>query len=143
MDLVEIRSLYKHTQDYVDKEIQVGGWVRSNRDTKSFGFLTLSDGTYFNTLQVVYSDGLANFADIAKINVGTAVIVKGTFVATPEAKQPFEMQASDVVIEGVAGPDYPLQKKRHTMEYLRTIAHLRPRANLFSAAFRIRSAVTS
>lgn len=141
MDLVEIRSLYKHTQDYVDKEIQVGGWVRSNRDTKSFGFLTLSDGTYFNTLQVVYSDGLANFADIAKINVGTAVIVKGTFVATPEAKQPFEMQASDVVIEGVAGPDYPLQKKRHTLEYLRTMTHLRPRTNTFQAVYRVRSLV--
>jgi asparaginyl-tRNA synthetase len=141
MDLVEIRSLYKNSQDYFDKEIQIGGWVRSNRDTKSFGFLTLSDGTYFNTLQVVYSDGLENFSDIAKINVGTAVIVKGTFVATPEAKQPFEMQAAEVLVEGVAGPDYPLQKKRHTLEYLRTMTHLRPRTNTFQAVYRVRSLV--
>jgi asparaginyl-tRNA synthetase len=141
MDLVEIRSLYKNSQDYFDKEIQIGGWVRSNRDTKSFGFLTLSDGTYFNTLQVVYADGLENFSDIAKINVGTAVIVKGTFVATPEAKQPFEMQAAEVLVEGVAGPDYPLQKKRHTLEYLRTMTHLRPRTNTFQAVYRVRSLV--
>ena len=101
----------------------------------------MSDGTYFNTLQVVYGDGLANFPDIAKINVGTAVIVKGKLVATPDAKQPFEIQASEIVIEGAAGPDYPLQKKRHTLEYLRTMTHLRARTNTFQAVFRVRSLI--
>ena len=127
MDLTDIRTLYKETEKYTDTEVTVGGWVRSNRDSKTFGFLTLSDGTYFNTLQVVYADSLKNFPDIAKTNVGTAVIAKGRLVATPEAKQPFEIQASEIVIEGAAGPDYPLQKKRHTLEYLRTMTHLRAR----------------
>ncbi len=141
MDIVEIRALYKENEKYVDQEITVGGWIRSNRDSKTFGFLTVSDGTYFNTLQIVYGNGLDNFADIAKLNVGTAVIAKGRLVATPEAKQPFEMQATSVETEGVAGPDYPLQKKRHTLEYLRTMTHLRPRTNTFQAVFRVRSLV--
>ena len=141
MDLTDIRTLYRETEKFTDKDISVGGWVRSNRDSKSFGFLTLSDGTYFNTLQVVYGDGLANFQELARINVGTAVIAKGKLVATPDAKQPFEIQASEIVIEGAAGPDYPLQKKRHTLEYLRTMTHLRARTNTFQAVFRVRSLI--
>ena len=141
MDLTDIRTLYRETEKFTDKDISVGGWVRSNRDSKSFGFLTLSDGTYFNTLQVVYGDGLENFQELARINVGTAVIAKGKLVATPDAKQPFEIQASEIVIEGAAGPDYPLQKKRHTLEYLRTMTHLRARTNTFQAVFRVRSLI--
>ena len=103
--------------------------------SKNFGFITLNDGTFFETLQVVYANKLANFPELAKINVGSAVIVTGELVATPDAKQPFEIQAKEVVVEGASTPDYPLQKKRHTMEYLRTITHLRPRTNTFQAVF--------
>ena len=139
MDLVSVRELYREKDKYVGKEITVGGWVRSNRDSKNFGFITLNDGTFFETLQVVYANKLANFPELAKINVGSAVIVTGELVATPDAKQPFEIQAKEVVVEGASTPDYPLQKKRHTMEYLRTITHLRPRTNTFQAVFRVRS----
>ena len=141
MDLVSVRELYREKDKYVGKEIPVGGWVRSNRDSKNFGFITLNDGTFFETLQVVYANKLANFPELAKINVGSAVIVTGELVATPDAKQPFEIQAKEVVVEGASTPDYPLQKKRHTMEYLRTITHLRPRTNTFQAVFRVRSLV--
>ena len=141
MDLVSVRELYREKDKYVGKEITVGGWVRSNRDSKNFGFITLNDGTFFVTLQVVYANKLANFPELAKINVGSAVIVTGELVATPDAKQPFEIQAKEVVVEGASTPDYPLQKKRHTMEYLRTITHLRPRTNTFQAVFRVRSLV--
>ena len=141
MDLVSVRELYREKDKYVGKEITVGGWVRSNRDSKSFGFITLNDGTFFETLQVVYADKLANFPELAKINVGSAVIVTGELVATPDAKQPFEIQAKEVVVEGASTPDYPLQKKRHTMEYLRIITHLRPRTNTFQAVFRVRSLI--
>ena len=110
-----------------------------NRAGKNFGFLVISDGTHFNTVQVVYNDNLENFAAIGKLNVGTAVIVEGTLVLTPEAKQPFEIQAASVVVEGPSTPDYPLQKKRHSLEFLRTIPHLRPRTNTFQAVFRVRS----
>ncbi|MBR1450185.1 MAG: asparagine--tRNA ligase, partial [Lachnospiraceae bacterium] len=119
----------------------IGGWVRSIRDSKTFGFIVLNDGTFFEPIQVVYSDALPNFAEISKTNVGAALIVKGTLVATPSAKQPFEIQAKDICIEGASTPDYPLQKKRHTMEYLRTITHLRARTNTFSAVFRVRSLI--
>ena len=141
MELTDIRTLYKETDRFIDKEVTVGGWIRSNRDQKSFGFLTLSDGTYFSLLQVVYSDSLNNFQDIAKLNVGSAVIARGRLVSTPDAKQPFEIQALEVVLEGAAGPDYPLQKKRHTLEYLRTMTHLRARTNTFQAVFRVRSLI--
>ena len=141
MDLVSVRELYREKDKYVGKEITVGGWVRSNRDSKNFGFITLNDGTFFETLQVVYANKLANYPELAKINVGSAVIVTGELVATPDAKQPFEIQAKEVVVEGASTPDYPLQKKRHTMEYLRTITHLRPRTNTFQAVFRVRSLV--
>ncbi len=136
---VTVKELYRNREEYVGKEITVGGWVRSIRDSKTFGFLVLHDGTFFETLQVVFSDGLENFDEICRYNVGSAVIVKGELVATPNAKQPFEIQAAGVVLEGASTPDYPMQKKRHTVEYLRTVPHLRPRTNLFQAAFRVRS----
>jgi asparaginyl-tRNA synthetase len=139
--LVTIREIFRNREEYLNKEISIGGWVRSNRDSKSFGFVIINDGTFFEPLQVVYHDNMENFAAIAKINVGAALIVKGTLVPTPEAKQPFEIQATEIVIEGDSTPDYPLQKKRHTMEYLRTITHLRPRTNTFEAVFRVRSLI--
>ena len=139
MELTTVREILKTVKHIWIKEIQVGGWVRSNRDSKTFGFIVLHDGTFFETLQIVYHDTQANFAEIAKINVGAAILVKGTLVATPEAKQPFEIQASEIILEGASAPDYPLQKKRHSFEYLRTISHLRPRTNAFQAVFRVRS----
>ena len=139
MELITVRELFKNTKDYAGKTIEVGGWVRSVRASKAFGFIVLSDGTYFSPLQIVYHDSLENFAEISKINVGAALIVRGTLVETPEAKQPFELQAEEITVEGVSTPDYPLQKKRHTLEYLRTMTHLRPRTNTFQAVFRVRS----
>jgi asparaginyl-tRNA synthetase len=141
MELTTVREIFRDREKYLNKEISVGGWVRSNRDSKTFGFLVLHDGTFFETLQVVYHDAMANFAEITKINVGAALIVKGTLVPTPEAKQPFEIQASEIVVEGPSTPDYPLQKKRHSLEYMRTITHLRPRTNTFQAVFRVRSLI--
>ena len=139
MKLTTVKEIYKNREQYLDKEVTVGGWVRSVRDSKTFGFIVLHDGTFFETLQVVYHDTMENFAEICKLNVGAAIIVKGTLVATPQAKQPFEIQASEVVVEGTSAPDYPLQKKRHSLEYLRTITHLRSRTNTFQAVFRVRS----
>ena len=139
MDLVSVRDLYRNREAYIGKEITVGGWLRSIRDSKTFGFLVLHDGTFFETLQIVYSDKLENFSEISKLNVGAAVIVKGILVATPQAKQPFEIQAEEVTVEGMSTPDYPMQKKRHSLEYLRTVPHLRPRTNTFQAVFRVRS----
>ncbi|MFI3237752.1 MAG: asparagine--tRNA ligase [Lachnospiraceae bacterium] len=141
MNLTEIRALYKDGDAHIGQTVTVGGWLRSIRDSKTFGFMVLNDGTFFQPLQIVYGDGLENFAEISKLNVGAAVVVTGTIVATPNAKQPFEMQATEVLIEGTSSPDYPLQKKRHTFEYLRTISHLRPRTNTFQAVFRVRSLV--
>jgi len=139
MELITMRELFKNTKDYVGKSIEIGGWVRSIRASKTFGFIVLSDGTFFTPLQVVYGDQLPNFAEISKINVGAALMVKGTIVETPEAKQPFELQAESVTVEGPSTGDYPMQKKRHTVEFLRTMTHLRPRTNLFQAVFRVRS----
>jgi len=139
MELTAIKELFRNKEAYANQEITVGGWVRSNRASKAFGFLVVNDGTFFEPLQVVYGDKLENFAELGKINVGAAVIVKGTLVPTPQAKQPFEIQAEEVIIEGPSAPDYPLQKKRHSFEYLRTISHLRPRTNTFQAVFRVRS----
>lgn len=141
MKVTTLREIFKNKEAYYDQEVTVGGWVRSNRDSKQFGFLTISDGTFFTPLQVVYHDTMANFQEVAKYGVGAAVIVKGKLVATPDAKQAFEVQADEVVLEGASSPDYPLQKKRHTLEYLRTIDHLRPRTNTFQAVFKIRSLV--
>ncbi len=137
--LLTIREIFKDREQYLGSEVTVGGWVRSVRDSKSFGFIVLNDGSFFEPLQIVYHDTMPNFAQISKLNVGSAIIVKGKLVATPEAKQPFEIQAEEVQVEGASTPDYPLQKKRHTMEYLRTMTHLRPRTNTFQAVFRVRS----
>ena len=134
-----IREIYKNSEQFLNKEVKIGGWIRSIRGSKHFGFLVLHDGTFFNPIQVVYEEKLSNFQEISKMNVGAAVIVEGILVPTPQAKQPFEIQATSVTLEGASAPDYPLQKKRHSLEYLRTISHLRPRTNTFQAVFRIRS----
>lgn len=139
MELTSIREIFKDREQYLDKEVTIGGWVKNIRNSKTFGFIAVNDGSFFETLQVVYSDQLPNFDVVEKLNVGAAIIVKGMLIPTPEAKQPFEIQATDIAIEGQSTPDYPLQKKRHTFEYLRTISHLRPRTNAFQATFRIRS----
>ena len=139
MELISVRELFKNTDAYAGKEIQVGGWVRNRRPSKQFGFIVLNDGTYFTPVQVVYNDTLSNFQEISKINIGAALIVKGTLVLTPGSKQPFEIQAATIDVEGPSTGDYPLQPKRHTMEFLRTIPHLRPRTNTFQAVFRVRS----
>lgn len=141
MKLTTVRELYKNSEAFIDKEVTIGGWIRNVRDSKSFGFLVINDGTYFQTLQVVYHDTMANFAQVSALNVGAAVIVHGTLVATPQAKQPFEVQAEEVTVEGPSTPDYPLQPKRHTFEFLRTINHFRPRTNTFQAVFRVRSLI--
>jgi len=139
MQFTNIREIYHNLTNYTDREIEIGGWLKSKRDSKTFGFLIISDGTFFHPVQVVYEDKLTNFAAISKLNVGAAVIIKGVVVATPENPQPFEIKASEVHIEGESAVDYPLQKKRHSFEYLRTISHLRPRTNTFQAVFRVRS----
>lgn len=141
MDLTDIRDLYRDREKYIGTEVTVGGWIRSIRDSKTFGFIVVNDGTFFEPLQIVYSDKLDNFDKISKLNVGSAVIARGTLVATPQAKQPFEIQAQEVYVEGASTADYPLQKKRHSFEYLRTISHLRPRTNTFQAVFRVRSLI--
>ena len=139
MELTNIREIFRNKDKFADKEVTIGGWVRSNRNSKNFGFIVVNDGTFFEPIQVVYGNGLENYDEVGKINVGAAIIVRGTLVLTPDAKQPFEIQATDVTVEGASTPDYPLQKKRHTFEYLRTISHLRPRTNTFEAVFRVRS----
>ena len=139
MKKTEIRELYKDRGFEKYESVTVGGWVRSIRDSKTFGFIMISDGTYFKPVQAVYDDTLPNFEDISKLNVGSALIISGKIVLTPEAQQPFEIRAESVEVEGLSTPDYPLQKKRHSPEFLRTITHLRPRTNLFQAVFRVRS----
>lgn len=139
MELTNIREIFRNKDKFADKEVTIGGWVRSNRNSKNFGFIVVNDGTFFEPIQVVYGNGLDNYDEVGKINVGAAIIVRGTLVLTPDAKQPFEIQAAEVTVEGGSTPDYPLQKKRHTFEYLRTISHLRPRTNTFEAVFRVRS----
>ena len=139
MELIEIRDLYQNTEKYAGKTVSIGAWVRNRRASKSFGFLMMSDGTFFQPVQVVITDAMENFAEISKINIGAALIITGTLEVTPDAKQPFEIQAGSVVIEGSSTPDFPIQPKRHTLEYLRTLTHLRPRTNTFQAVFRVRS----
>ena len=137
-----IRELYENTESFGGKTVTVGGWARSIRDSKAFGFIDLNDGSFFKGVQVVFErEIISNYDEVAKQNVGAALVVTGTVVLTPENKQPFEIKASDVQVEGTSTPDYPLQKKRHTVEYLREQAYLRPRTNLFSAVFRVRSEV--
>ena len=139
MNCVNLKELFTKPETFFDKEISVSGWIRSNRPSKSFGFIALSDGTCFNQLQIVYDDKLNNFSDICSLNTGAAIIVNGKIIATPNSKQPFEIHATEVAIEGDSSPEYPLQKKRHSFEYLRTISHLRARTNTFQAVFRVRS----
>ena len=142
MNDIQIRSLFRKTEKYAGSEIVVRGWIRTNRGSNKFGFIELNDGTFFKSVQVVYeADNLENFAEISKAPIAAALMVKGDFVLTPDAKQPFEIKAKEVVIEASSDADYPLQKKRHSMEFLREIAHLRPRSNTFSAVFRVRSVV--
>ena len=139
MELVSVRELFKNTEAYAGKTISIGGWVRNRRPSKQFGFIVLNDGTYFTPVQVVYNDTIENFQEISKLNIGAALIVTGELVLTPDSKQPFEIQASTIEVEGPSTGDFPLQPKRHTMEFLRSIPHLRPRTNTFQAVFRVRS----
>ncbi len=140
MQRIEIKKLYNDAQQYAEKQITVCGWAKTIRDSKSIGFIELNDGSSFKNLQVVFEENnVNNYKEIAKLNVGSALVVKGTVVLTPDAKQPFELHACEIEIEGASQPDYPLQKKRHSLEFLRTIAHLRPRTNTFNAVFRVRS----
>lgn len=134
-----VRNIYKDTDKYLNQEIQLEGWIRTSRSSKTFGFIELNDGTFFKNIQIVYEDGMDNFKEIEKLPLSSSIKVKGKLVSTPEAKQPFEIKASEIEVEGYSASDYPLQKKRHTFEYMRTIAHLRPRANTFNAVFRVRS----
>lgn len=139
MKNIELRELYRNTDAYAGKEVTVCGWVRQNRNSNKFGFIELNDGTFFKPVQIVYEADLPNFADIARFRIYSACEVKGTLVLTPEAKQPFEIHAAEVALLADSDPDYPLQNKRHSMEFLREISYLRPRTNTFSAAFRVRS----
>ncbi len=140
MKEIQIRSLFRETDRYAGEEITVHGWIRTNRGSNKFGFIALNDGTFFKPVQVVYeAEFLDNFEEISKAPIAAALMVRGRFVLTPDAKQPFEIKAKEIVIEAGSEPDYPLQKKHHSMEFLREIAHLRPRSNTFSAVFRVRS----
>ncbi len=137
---IEIRELFRDTAAYDGKEVIVRGWIRGNRSSNQFGFISLNDGTFFSPVQVVYeADKLSNYQEVSKYRLSAGIMVRGTLVVTPEAKQPFEIKAEEIVLEADSDPDYPLQKKRHSMEFLREIAHLRPRSNTFSAVFRVRS----
>ena len=140
INTLELRTLQKNIKDYDGKSVTVAGWVRNIRDSKVFGFISLNDGTFFEPVQVVFTqENINNFDEIRHLNIGAAVIVTGTVLMTPDAKQPFEIQATEIKVEGPSTPDYPIQPKRHTMEYLRTVSHLRPRTNTFQAVFRVRS----
>ena len=141
MEMMTGRTLFRNYKEYDQKEVEICGWVKSNRGSKKFGFLVINDGTFFEPIQVVYDQEMGNFDTVSKLNVGTAVIVNGTVIVTPDAKQPFEIHAKSVEVEGECPSDYPLQKKRHTLEYLRSISHLRPRTNTFQAVFRVRSQI--
>lgn len=134
-----IKDLYRNTENYIDQKVQLSGWIRTIRDSKTFGFIEINDGSFFKGVQIVFDEQLDNFKEIAKLPISSSIKVVGDFIHTPQAKQPFEIKAIEISIEGTSNVDYPLQKKKHSFEYLRTIAHLRPRTNTFSAVFRIRS----
>ena len=137
-----IKDIFRNTDLYSGKEIKVSGWVRTIRASNNFGFIELNDGSFFKNIQIVMEESvLSNYQEISKLNVGSAITVKGILEITPEAKQPFEVKANEITVEGKSTPDYPLQKKRHSFEYLRTVAHLRPRTNTFAAVFRVRSMI--
>jgi len=139
MHTVEVKQLYRESQKYLNEDVRISGWVRTVRSSKAFGFIELNDGTFFKNLQIVFDEKLENFKQVEKLPISSSITVEGKLVETPGAKQPFEVHATKIIIEGMSSSDYPLQKKRHTFEYLRTIAHLRPRSNTFSAVFRVRS----
>ncbi|HYE83931.1 MAG TPA: asparagine--tRNA ligase [Clostridia bacterium] len=141
MSSIMIKQLYRNAGEYLNKNIKISGWVKTERTSKNFGFIELNDGSFFKNLQVVFEESLENFDDIAKLSVGSAISVEGLLVESPGVKQPFELKAAKIEIEGLSTPEYPLQKKSHSFEFLRTIAHLRPRTNTFSAVFRVRSLV--
>ena len=134
-----VKDLFKNTSDYAEKEVTLEGWVKTVRDSKTFGFIELNDGSFFKNVQIVFNDKLSNFNEIAKLTISSSIKVTGTVVITENAKQPIEIQATNIEVEGLCASDYPLQKKRHSFEYLRSIAYLRPRTNTFNAVFRIRS----
>ena len=134
-----VREIYRNTKKYIDKDIVVSGWVRTVRSSKNFGFIEMNDGTFFKNIQIIFDTNLKNYSDIEKLSIASSIIVEGKLVETPNAKQPFEIHASKVDIVDVADLDYPIQKKNTSLEYLRTVAHLRPRTNTFSATFRVRS----
>ncbi|MCL2322561.1 MAG: asparagine--tRNA ligase [Oscillospiraceae bacterium] len=136
---MEIKELFKNYEDYKDQEVLIKGWIRTLRDSKTFGFIEINDGSFFKNAQIVFEESLSNFKDVTKLPICTSISVSGMLILTPEAKQPFEIKAKEITVEGTSDLDYPLQKKRHSFEYLRTIAHLRPRSNTFSAVFRVRS----
>lgn len=139
MDLTSLKDIYTAPERYDGAVIRVGGWIRTLRDSKAFAFIELNDGSIVKNLQLVLESNMPNFDQVRKYNVGSAIIAEGKLLLTPGAKQPFELKTETVVLEGASSPEYPLQKKRHSLEYLRTIAHLRPRSNTFSAVFRVRS----
>ena len=141
MKNITVKNLYKSTDQFVNQEITIEGWVKTVRDSKTFGFIELNDGTFFKNVQIVFHDTLENFAQICKLTISSSVKVSGKFILTENAKQPFEIQATNIEIESLSDSSYPLQKKKHSFEYLRTISHLRPRANTFHAVFRVRSAL--
>lgn len=138
-EFIEIKQLYRNKEEYIDKTVKVAGWIRTSRMSKNFGFLELNDGTFFKNMQIVIDGKIENFKEIGKLPISTSLLIEGKLISTENAKQPVEIQATKIVVEGESDSSYPLQKKRHTVEYLRTIAHLRPRSNLFSATFRVRS----
>ena len=141
MEKVLVKNLFKDTKNYIGKDIIIEGWIRTIRDSKNFGFIELNDGSFFYNVQIVFSNNLSNFEEICKLSISSTIKVEGKFILTENAKQPFEIQAQNIEIESLSENDYPLQKKRHSFEYLRTIAHLRPRSNTFNAVFRVRSAL--
>lgn len=137
--VILVKSIYRNQEEYLNKEVEISGWIKTLRASNAFGFIEVNDGSFFKNIQVVFENKLENFKDVSKLPISSSIKVIGNLVATPEAKQPFEIQANEIIIEGMSNSDYPLQKKRHSFEYLRTIAHLRPRSNAFSAVFRVRS----
>ena len=139
MEKLLVKQIYREKEKYADQEVSISGWIRTLRASKAFGFIEINDGSFFKNIQVVFEEDLENFAEIAKLPISSSLNIEGKLVVTPDAKQPFELKATKIVLEGMSDVDYPLQKKRHSFEYLRTIAHLRPRSNAFSAVFRVRS----
>ena len=139
MEKLLVKQIYREKEKYNDQEVSISGWIRTLRSSKAFGFIEINDGSFFKNIQVIFEEGLENFMEVAKLPISSSLTIEGKLVITPDAKQPFEIKATKIVLEGMSDIDYPLQKKRHSFEFLRTIAHLRPRSNAFSAVFRVRS----